>query len=76
MEKFEDTIEADGKTVKVNVISNDAGGWLLEVVDEFWNSTTWDEPFESAEAAFEEAAKAVEEEGIDAFIGAGKNVKH
>lgn len=32
-------LTADGKTVKVDIYRGDTGGWILEVVDEFGNST-------------------------------------
>ena len=66
----------DGKSVEVQVYEDGAGGWLLEIVDEYWNSTCWQSPFEPAEDAFDEATKTIKEEGIDTFIGVGKNMTH
>jgi hypothetical protein len=44
----------------------------LEIVDEEWNSTVWDELFPSAKEALDAGIKAIEEEGIQAFIGDSK----
>ena len=63
-------IEKDGQKVKIEVIRDaDSGGWILEIVDEQWNSTVWDETFPSAKEAIEAGIKAIDEEGISAFIG-------
>ena len=66
----------DGKSVAIQVYEDGEGGWLLEIVDEYWGSTFWQSPFETAEEAFNEATKAIKEEGIDAFIDVGKDMKH
>jgi len=62
-------VTKDGKTVRIDVYSDGEGGWLLELVDEYWNSTCWEEPFETAQEAMDEGIMAIENEGIDAFIG-------
>ena len=38
-------VTRDGETVQVEIYDDGEGGWLLEVVDEFGNSTVWDDPF-------------------------------
>jgi uncharacterized protein len=43
--------------------------WWLELVDEFGNSTVWDDPFKTESAALIEAKKAILEEKISSFIG-------
>ncbi|RJS94161.1 hypothetical protein [Salinisphaera sp. Q1T1-3] len=43
--------------------------WTLEVVDEYNNSTVWDETFTSDSAALADAKKAILENTIGAFIG-------
>ena len=35
----------DGTEVDIQIYKDDKGGWLLEIVDEFWNSTVWDDSF-------------------------------
>jgi len=62
-------VERDGSTVTIDVYSDGKGGWLLEIVDMHWNSTCWDEPFETAQDAPEAGIKAIDEEGIKSFIG-------
>jgi len=64
------SVTRDGKTVQVDIYENGEGGWLLEVVDEYWNSTVWDEPFATDQEALEEALKTIDEEGIESLIGA------
>ena len=59
----------DGKTVQIDIYENGEGGWLLEVVDEHWNSVVWDASFSSAREALDEALNAIEREGIGALIG-------
>ena len=64
-------IERDGLKVKIEVYKADkkGGGWILEIVDEDWNSTVWDDLFPSSKEALDEGIKAIDEEGIQAFIG-------
>jgi uncharacterized protein len=64
------SVTRDGKTVQVDIYEDGEGGWLLEVVDEFWNSTVWDDSFASDREALAEALKTIEEEGIESLIGA------
>jgi hypothetical protein len=61
-------VERYGSTVTIDVYSDGKGGWLLEIVDEHWNSTCWNEPFETAQDALEAGIKAIDEEGIQSFI--------
>jgi len=65
-------IEKDGFKVTIEVYKGDQGGWILEIVDEEWNSTVWDDLFPSAKEALDAGIKAIEEEGIQAFIGDSK----
>ena len=62
-------IEKDGFKVTIEVYKGNEGGWILEIVDEGWNSTSWDDLFPTAEEALDAGIKAIEEEGIQAFIG-------
>jgi len=68
-ENRERKVTVDGKTILVKVYGDGAGYWLLEIEDEHLNSTCWDDPFDTADEAFDAAAKAIQEEGIEAFIG-------
>ena len=62
-------IEKDGLKVTITVYKADEGGWILEIVDEGWNSTVFDDLFPTAKEALDAGIKAIEEEGIQAFIG-------
>ena len=65
-------IEKDGFKVSVEACKGDEGGWILEIVDEGLNSTVWDDLFPSAKEALDAGIKAIEEEGIQSFIGNSK----
>ena len=69
------SVTRDGKTVRVDIYEN-GGGWLLEVVDQYNNSTVWDDSFKTDQAALDEALGAIEKEGIDALIGMDGVVSH
>jgi hypothetical protein len=63
------TIEQDGKIIRVEIYQDVDGNWLLEVYDEFNNSTAWEDAFESDQDALFEIEATVREEGIDCLIG-------
>jgi hypothetical protein len=65
-------IEKDGFKVTIEIYKGDEGGWILEFVDEQWNSTVWDDLFPSANKALNAGIKAIKEEGIQSFIGDSK----
>jgi hypothetical protein len=65
-------IEKDGLKVTIEVYKGDEGGWILEIVDGQWNSTVWDDLFSSAKEALEAGIRAIDEEGIESFIGDAK----
>ena len=62
-------ISSGGKTIQVDIYGNGEGKWILEVQDEYGNSTVWDEHFETDKAALTEAKKSILEETIGTFIG-------
>lgn len=59
----------DGQTVQIEIYDDGEGGWILEIVDKDNNSTLWEDSFDSDDEALAEALGALEEMGIDAFIG-------
>lgn len=61
--------ERDGEVVQVDIYGTDPNKWILEVVDQFGNSTVWDDPFPTDRAALDELKKTVEEDGIKSLIG-------
>lgn len=73
-------VTREGKTVQVDIYEDGEGGWLLEVVDEFNNSTVWNASFQSDQGALDEALRTIDEDGIDSLIGApspaSSNVQH
>jgi hypothetical protein len=62
-------ISSGGKSVKVEIYDDGEDGWILEVVDEYGNSTVWDDPFPTDDAALTEVKKTISEEGIQMLIG-------
>ena len=62
-------IEIDGCKVTIEVCKDAQGGWILEIVDEKWHSTVWDDPFPTAKEALDAGIRAIEEDGIRSFIG-------
>ena len=62
-------ISADGKTVEVQIFRGGGGDWVLEVVDEFGNSTVWDDQFKTDAEALNEAKETIRNEGIESLIG-------
>jgi hypothetical protein len=62
-------ISSGSKSVKVEIYDDGEDGWILEVVDEYGNSTVWDDPFPTDDAALTEVKKTISEEGIQMLIG-------
>ena len=63
------TVTRDGKTVRIEIYEDGEGGWLLEVVDDYGNSSVWDDPFATDQGALDEVLKTISEEGIASLIG-------
>jgi hypothetical protein len=61
--------EIQGTAIDVQIYEDGDGGWLLEVVDEFGNSTVWDDPFVTDVEAMEELEKTIREDGIGSLVG-------
>ncbi len=62
------TIERDGHSVKVEIYESGDGGWILEVVDKFNNSTVWDDFFKTDQDALDELMDTIEQEGIQCLV--------
>ena len=69
MSPLSQTISNGGKIVQVEIYEDGHGGWILEVIDEFNNSTVWDDSFETDSAALTEAKKTILAEGVGSLIG-------
>ena len=67
-------VTRDDRTVQVHIyrVVGSELGWALEVVDVDDVSTTWDELFPTEREAYEEFTRALDEDGIAAFLGDGK----
>ena len=59
----------NGKTVRVEIYRGGGSNWHLEVVDEFNNSTVWEDQFAADAEALAEAKATIKDEGIDILIG-------
>ena len=66
---FSQRFTRDGTTVEIQIYEDGNAGWLLEVVDEFGNSTVWNESFLTDQDALAEALNTIDREGIAALIG-------
>ena len=70
-------ITSGGKTVSVEIYRLEGeASWVLEVVDEYNNSTVWDDRFETDFAALTEAKRTILEEGVGALIGSSNGKSH
>jgi len=63
-------IQSGGKAIVVQIYRVEGvDKWVLEIVDEFNNSTVWEETFATDRQALTEAKRAILEETIGSFIG-------
>ena len=63
-------LSSGNRTVNVDIYRlSGEPEWTLEIVDEYGNSTVWDDTFETDSAALAAAKKAILEESITSFIG-------
>ena len=62
------SMTSDGKTVQVDIYEDGKDGWILEVIDQFDNSTVWEESFETEESALFEVRETIKHEGISVLI--------
>ena len=63
------SISSGGKKLQIDIYGNGEGRWILEVQDEFGNSTVWDDHFDTDRAALLEAKKSVLKETAKKFVG-------
>jgi hypothetical protein len=62
-------VTREGKSVQIYIYEDGKGGWILEVEDEYGNSTVWDDPFKTDNEALDEVFDTIEKEGILSLIG-------
>ncbi|MCC4619920.1 hypothetical protein LL965_07370 [Xanthomonas cassavae CFBP 4642] len=55
--------------VRLEIYRGPDTDWTLEVVDEFNNSTVWEDLFATDQAAFDEALRTIRGEGIQPLVG-------
>jgi uncharacterized protein len=64
-------VEENGERVEIAIYRLEDTDWSLEIIAD-GASTVWEEPFESEQAALDEALSAIKDEGIASFFeGAG-----
>jgi hypothetical protein len=67
------TFTADGITVSVEIYRLETSdGWSLELVDQDWNSTVWEELFATDQAAWEEFQRGIRELGLARLLEGDK----
>ena len=62
-------VSRNGYCVEVRIHEDGEAAWLLQIVDDQGCLTGWIESFVTDQAAFDEAMRAIEQEGIMSFIG-------
>ena len=67
------TITRNGKSIEVHIYRLPNTSWTLEVVDEFGNSTVYDDEFTNDALALNALLDDIEKDGIDSFIGTSSN---
>ena len=68
MNKQQQRFEENGLILTAHA-NREENGWSLILVDEEGNGTAWEDTFNSAEEAFDEAQAAIAEQGMAFFIG-------
>lgn len=66
---LQQTCTIEDKTIDIQIYRLPETGWTAEVVDEFGNSTVWQDEFTTDQDAFDEVMRTIFEEGIDSLIG-------
>lgn len=61
------TVTKGGWDLEILIYEDGEGQWLLNVVNDADVSTCWIEPFQTDQAALNEALKAIEENSIEYF---------
>ena len=62
-------ISGDDTRIQVDIYrGEDDSGWILEVIDEEYTSTVWDDPLNTDREALEEVMETIERDGIRSFL--------
>lgn len=67
------SITRDGKTVQIDIYEDGENRWLAEAIDEYGNSTCWDDRFNTEQDALDEVLKTINEEGLVRSSGRHKS---
>ena len=62
-------LSSGDRTVQIQIYGDGNGKWLLEIEDEFSNSTVWEDPFDTDSAALLEAKKSILKDRVVKYIG-------
>lgn len=63
-------------TVEISIYRSPNSDWILEVVDEYGNSTVYDDMFPTDQDALDEALREIEAHGIEVFVGEPSAASH
>jgi uncharacterized protein len=66
---LQQTYTISDKSIEIQIYRQPDTGWTIEVVDEYGNSTVWDDEFATDQLAFDEVMRTITEDGIDSLIG-------
>ncbi len=67
-------IVKDGQEIEICIYKGESdASWCLEVLDQFDNSTCWNEQFTTDQAAYDEVLATIQAEGISALVGPDPN---
>jgi hypothetical protein len=59
------TVVRHGCELDIIITESEDGRWYLQVTNELYVSTHWTEPFDTEQAALDEALKAIEADDVD-----------
>jgi hypothetical protein len=59
------TVVRHGCELDIVIVESEDGKWYLQVTNELNVSTHWTEPFDTEQAALDEALKAIEADDVD-----------
>jgi uncharacterized protein len=66
---LERSVTEGDTTVEISIYRSPNSDWILEVVDEYGNSTVYDDLFPTDQDALDEALSEIESHGIDVYVG-------
>jgi uncharacterized protein len=70
---LEQQFTQDGQSLEICIYKSDGSSWALEIIDAGGTSTVWDEQFDTDQEALDAALRAINEDGIEAFLTPDKD---